>query len=41
MTMFFCYAAVSLWALEYGKNAIEESARARKLAKARLKSEQP
>ena len=33
MTIFFCFAAVLLWHLNYGANPVEDARRAKKLAK--------
>lgn len=33
MTVFFCFASVLLWGIDYGANPVEEAQRARKLAR--------
>ncbi len=33
MTVFFCFASVLLWGIDYGANPVEEAQRAKKLAK--------
>ena len=33
MSVFFCYANLFMWAIDYGRNPVEEARRARKLAK--------
>ena len=38
MTIFFCFASVSLWGMNYGANPVEEAQQARKLAKLKQSS---
>ena len=33
MTIFFCFASVLLWGINYGANPVDDSRRARKLAR--------